>query len=182
MQTKTLLISIFFLFFSTQSKANEEIWLLVDTQKLVLDVKLGDITLVRFDNISIGRNGAGFKRKRGDDITPKGKYKISWFNYKSRYNIFYGFNYPSSDNARTALMKGLINQTTFNQIVKAHDNKQVPPQNTRLGGMIGIHGLGKADKKIHESMNWTHGCIALTNEQVSQLDTWIEKDTIVVIK
>lgn len=182
MQTRTLIISIFFLFFSIQCDANEEIWLLVDTQKLVLDVKLGDITLVRFENISIGRNGAGFKRKRGDDTTPKGEYKISWFNFKSRYNIFYGFNYPSRDNARTALNEGLINQTTFKRIVKAHDNNQVPPQNTPLGGMIGIHGLGKADKKIHETMNWTHGCIALTNEQISKLDKWIEKDTIVVVK
>ena len=182
MQTRTLIISIFFLFFSIQCDANEEIWLLVDTQKLVLDVKLGDITLVRFENISIGRNGAGFKRKRGDDTTPKGEYKISWFNFNSRYNIFYGFNYPSRDNARTALNEGLINQTTFKRIVKAHDNNQVPPQNTPLGGMIGIHGLGKADKKIHETMNWTHGCIALTNEQISKLDKWIEKDTIVVVK
>ena len=79
-------------------------------------------------------------------------------------------------------MKGLIDKKTYRGIIKAHENNQVPPQNTPLGGMLGIHGLGKADRKIHEQMNWTHGCIALTNEQIIQLDSWIKKDTIVQVK
>ena len=35
------------------------------------------------ENISIGRNGAGFKQRRGDDVTPLGDYKIGWINEKS---------------------------------------------------------------------------------------------------
>lgn len=182
MHTKLLIISIFWLILTVPVYANDGIWLLVDTQKLELDVKLGDISLVRFENIAIGRNGSGFKRKRGDDVTPLGKYKISWFNRKSRYNLFYGVNYPSRENAKEALNKGLINKRIYRRIIKAHDNNQVPPQNTPLGGMIGIHGLGKGDHEIHKSMNWTHGCIALTNEQIRKLDNWVKKDTIVVIK
>ena len=160
----------------------EDIWLLVDTQQLELSVKSGEKTLMSFPNISIGRNGSGFKQKRGDDITPLGKYRISWINRKSRYNIFYGFNYPSIDNVNTAIKKGLINRKTYQTIVRAHNSRNIPPQNTPLGGMIGIHGLGKGEEKIHEAMNWTHGCIALNNEQILKLDKLIKKNTIVVVK
>ena len=162
--------------------AQDGIWLLIDTKKMLLDVKLGKVTLVRFDNISIGRNGSGFKHQRGDEITPLGRYKISWIDRKSQYNLFYGFNYPSRKNIETALKKKLVDIKTFNSVMIAHKNNRVPPQNTPVGGLIGIHGLGRADKKIHATMNWTRGCIALTNEQIEKLDTWVQKGTIVVVK
>ena len=160
----------------------DSIWLLVDTQQLKLSVKSGESTLMQFDNISIGRNGAGFKTKRGDDTTPLGKYKISWINRKSPFNLFYGFNYPSRENIQTALNKGLVNKKTYQQVINAHNNDKTPPQNTPIGGRLGIHGLGNADEKIHKSMNWTHGCIALTNEQIIKLDKFIKENTIVVVK
>ena len=182
MHSLSLTLILLFPFFLPHYAFAEQAWILIDTQKLELSVKSGDTILMHVDNISIGRNGSGFKQKRGDDITPLGKYKISWINRKSRYNLFYGFNYPSIDNVNTALKKGLVNRKTYQQIVRAHNNHQLPPQHTPLGGMIGIHGLGHGDKKIHESMNWTHGCIALNNEQIIKLDKLIKKNTIVVVK
>ncbi|MCP3850122.1 MAG: L,D-transpeptidase [Gammaproteobacteria bacterium] len=162
--------------------ALDDIWLLIDTQKQELEVKQADVTLRTFSNISIGRNGSGFKEKRGDDITPKGKYKISWVNRESRFHLFYGFNYPSQENARTALRKKLITPKDFIRIMIAHKKNRLPPQDTPMGGMIGIHGLGQGDRKIHETMNWTHGCIALTNKQINNLDTLINRETIVIVK
>lgn len=50
----------------------DPIWLLVDTQKKLIQVKQGSQTLANFENISIGRQGAGHKGKSGDDITPLG--------------------------------------------------------------------------------------------------------------
>lgn len=182
MPAKSLLFIIILVLCIQSAMAQDNIWLLIDTEKLQLEVKLGDITLVKYANISIGRNGAGFKRKRGDDTTPLGKYRISWINRKSRYNLFFGFNYPSIENATEALKQGLIDKNTYTKIARTHKSYQVPPQNTPLGGMIGIHGLGRADKKIHESMNWTHGCIALTNEQINNLDKLIKKGTLVIVK
>lgn len=158
------------------------IWLLVDTQQLELSVKSGEETLIHFDNIAIGRNGSGFKSKRGDDTTPLGKYKVSWINRKSRFNLFYGFNYPSRENIQNALEKGLVNKKTYQQVISAHNNDKTPPQNTPIGGMLGIHGLGNADMKVHKTLNWTHGCIALTNEQIIILDKFIKENTIVVVK
>ena len=183
MQTKSLIvIAVVLLLLSISAHAAEDIWLLIDTKKQLLEVKLAEVTLVKFSNISIGRNGSGFKSKRGDDITPQGKYKIAWINRKSRYHLFFGFNYPSRENAQQALEKGLLDKKSYSKIIWAHKNSQVPPQNTALGGLIGIHGLGGADKKIHEIMNWTHGCIALTNDQINNLDTLIKKNTIVIVE
>lgn len=162
--------------------AQEAVWLLVDTERLSLEVKQNNITMAKFENISIGRNGSGFKRFRGDDITPIGSYTIGWINRDSDYRLFFGFDYPTEEQAKKALDSGLIKKGVYQAIVKAHHKQQLPPQNTPLGGRIGIHGLGKADPEIHRIVNWTHGCIALTNEQIDQLDKWIIVGTPVVVR
>ncbi len=158
------------------------IWLLVDTSKLTLEVKKGEETVETFKNIAIGKSGAGFKEFRGDEITPLGTFKIGWVNRKSHYYRFYGFDYPSRENVEKALADGLVSVKVYDSIVKAHDQDKVPPQNTPLGGQIGIHGLGRGDIKIHKMMNWTQGCIALTNDQIDRLDRWIKKGTVVKVK
>ncbi len=162
--------------------ASEGVWLLVDTQAMSLEVKRGQKTVEVFENISIGRNGAGFKEQRGDDVTPLGNYKIGWVNTKSTFRKFYGFNYPSKQNAQKALADGLISRKTFRTIERAHLRNRTPPQHTPLGGRLGIHGLGRANKNIHKNMNWTHGCIALTNAQIDRLGKWIKKGTVVRVK
>ncbi len=179
---RTLVLLLGNLFFCQIVSASEGVWLLVDTQAMSLEVKRGKKTIEIFDNISIGRNGAGFKEHRGDDVTPLGTYKIGWVNRKSPYHLFYGFNYPTMENAKKALADGLISRTTFSSIKNAHLQNKLPPQNTPLGGRIGIHGIGRGNKKVHESMNWTHGCIALTNHQIQRLSKWINKGTMVKVK
>lgn len=160
----------------------EGVWLLVDTQKMQLEVKRGNRTIKVLRDISIGRSGAGFKEQSGDDITPLGKYRIGWINNNSPYYRFFGFTYPSVDNAAMALKEGLIDGKTYNRIVNKHIKDEVPPQDTELGGLIGIHGLGNADEQIHKLINWTHGCIAVTNEQIDQLSRLIGKGTWVKVK
>lgn len=162
--------------------AASEVSLIIDTQQASLTVKSGRDVVLVLDNISIGRNGAGYKSKVGDDVTPLGNYRISWVNNKSPYYRFYGFNYPSRTQAKLAFNRGLIDARTYQRIERAHDEDIVPPQNTPLGGRIGIHGLGKADERIHRMMNWTHGCIALTNDQIDLLQPWVSKGTWVLVK
>ncbi|MFW5442860.1 MAG: murein L,D-transpeptidase family protein [Methylococcaceae bacterium] len=157
-------------------------WLLIDTKKLKLEVIKGNKTIAVMNNIAIGRGGAGLKQYLGDDVTPLGSYKIGWINKQSRFYRFYGFTYPSVENANEALLGGLLSKEKHAAIIKAHNNNKTPPQNTSIGGQIGIHGLGAADENIHTIMNWTHGCIALTNEQIDILDQWVRKGTRVKIK
>ena len=164
------------------SSADHNVWLLVDTQKLSMEVKKGDKTITVMKNIAIGRNGAGEKTRRGDDITPLGNYRIGWINEKSTFRKFFGLTYPSKEDADSALKQGKIDSYTHDAIARAHLSGQVPPQDTDLGGQIGIHGLGGASLSFHKSMNWTRGCIALTNDQIDQLSQWIEKGTVVKVK
>jgi len=91
-------------------------------------------------------------------------------------------NYPSRVDAKRGLQKGLIDRSTYQRLFDADLLDQVPDQTTLLGGQIGIHGIGKADAEIHRTMNWTRGCIALTDSQINSLGAWIKKGTVVVIR
>lgn len=168
--------------FLTPSWADDEVRLLIDTRALTLELIKGNQTIALMENIAIGRNGAGFKQHFGDDVTPIGTYKISWINNDSSFYRFYGFSYPSVDNADKALRKGLLSKKNHTAIINAHIRNILPPQNTSIGGRIGLHGLGAADKAIHKMMNWTHGCIALTNQQMDLLLPWLSKGVQVIIK
>ena len=177
-----LVLSLIFSISSFGALANDGIWLLVDTNALKIEVKRGEQTLDIIEGIAIGRSGAGQKHHRGDDITPYGDYRIGWVGERSSFHRFFGLNYPSVQDAERALRKGVINKNAYNSILSAHQYNQVPPQNTPLGGRIGIHGLGRASEKIHRTMNWTHGCIALTNNQIDHLGQWVDTGTLVKIK
>ncbi|MDQ7090320.1 MAG: L,D-transpeptidase [Methylococcales bacterium] len=158
------------------------VWLSIDTKKKRLEVKRGDHVLATFNKISIGRRGAGFKKRQGDKVTPIGTYKIGWINYKSKFKIFYGFTYPSIENAKTALKRNMITSSTYRTIEVAHKNNKIPPQNTRLGGRIGLHGLGEGNEDVHKFWDWTKGCIAVTNQQIDELASWIIKGMMVKVK
>lgn len=134
-----------------------------------------------FENISIGKGGAAKLRQRGDDKTPLGEFKIIWVNKFSRYHLFFGLDFPNLDYAVRAYKANIINDREFVEIQKAYALKQHPPQETNLGGYIGIHGIGKGDLETHLTYNWTDGCIALTNEQIVQLAKWVTIGTKVII-
>ena len=175
-------IFLFLFFFACLSIADEAIWLLVDTQKKVVQVKQGELVLASFEGISIGREGANYKQKSGDDITPVGNYKIAYQNDESHFRRFFGLNYPSIYDAELALIDKRISVVEFQKIKRAHDNNSMPPQNTVLGGHIGIHGIGQGNKKIHGVFDWTQGCVALSNQQIDKLAMWVFQGMRVHIK
>ena len=61
------------------------------------------------------------------------------------------------------------------EIVEAHRRKATPPQHTKLGGLIYIHGHGAAS-------DWTLGCVALENEHMKELFDSVSVGTPVTIK
>lgn len=167
----------------TASFASEpDIWLLVETQPRVLKVMQGDAELEVFQRVAIGRHGADVDKARGDNKTPLGEYRIGWVNGNSKFHRFLGLTYPNIENAKRAYNDGLIGEGTLRAIMRAELEEGIPPQNTALGGQIGIHGLGAADREIHEIFDWTSGCIAMTNEEIDRLSKWIKKGTVVVIR
>ncbi|MGH8581002.1 MAG: L,D-transpeptidase family protein [Gammaproteobacteria bacterium] len=151
--------------------------------KRVLLVKKGPKVERRFF-ISTGRGGGGGKSRRGDRKTPLGKYRIVDFNENSQFYYFMQLDYPSIKDAFWGLKNRIISRRDFDRIVLAHRFREIPPQQTALGGLIGIHGLGSmtAERlRIHDSMDWTQGCIALTNREINELRHYVDVGTRVVI-
>jgi murein L,D-transpeptidase YafK len=133
--------------------ANEQPWVLVDTQAGTLSVMQGDRPTLVFRDISIGRYGATLDKRQGDHKTPLGDFRIAWVREDSPFHRFIGLDYPNLDHARRAYRAG-----------------------------IGLHGVGEGDPKIHQDLNWTSGCIAVTNEQIDQLLSLVGKGTRVSIR
>lgn len=144
----------------------------------------GDQIVKRF-HIAYGKGGLGAKQRLGDNKTPNGVYRIVEFKADSRFHYFMQIDYPNLLDAWHGYRAELIDAGQFRAIATAHSNSGVPPQNTPLGGYIGIHGIGEVnDEKldIHAQENWTDGCIALTNEEVTELREFVAIGTRVVIR
>lgn len=161
---------------------SESSWVLVDTEQLTLEVFRGKTRLLRLPHISIGRGGAGPDRRRGDHRTPLGRYRIVWFNPHSRFHFFIGLDYPTQAQVERAFRQGTIGVVDYEHMRAAFRAGRVPPQNSPLGGQIGIHGLGAGNLALHEMANWTEGCIALTNAQIDRLRLYVTLGTPVLIR
>ena len=159
-----------------------EVHVLVDTSAGTLSVMRGEEVVMIFDDIAIGRYGVTDAKQRGDNMTPLGSFTIGWITTKSRYHRFLGLNYPDLETASRAFFNGLINKEEWLDIRRATKAGRRPPQNTRLGGLIGIHGIGEGDVDVHQDYNWTNGCVALTNEEIDQLLRWVKVGTPVEIR
>jgi murein L,D-transpeptidase YafK len=157
-------------------------WLLVDTRAEQLKVMGDSGPLDVFDNIALGVRGAGLKKTRGDDLTPLGSFRVGWINRASQFHRFIGLNYPNAEYAALAYYEGRIDQPTYQAIQRALWAGRKPPQQTPLGGFIGIHGLGPNDPFVHANTNWTGGCVALTDEQIERLLRWVKVGTRVEIR
>ena len=157
-------------------------WLLVDTKTEKIVVFGAEGPLEVFENIALGVRGAGLKQRRGDEITPLGSFQVGWFNRASRFDLFIGLNYPNLEYAARAYYDGRIDKNTFQRIERALELGQRPPQDTPLGGYIGLHGTGAGNPKIHENFDWTNGCIALSNEQIRRLAQWVKTGTRVEVR
>jgi murein L,D-transpeptidase YafK len=158
-------------------------WVLVDTEALTLTVLSAENhVLVRFHNISIGSGGAAESHRRGDETTPRGVFHVAWVDRQSRFGTFYGLDYPSARIARRAYLDGDISETELDAIIRALRQHRTPPQNTPLGGQLGIHGIGRGDPSVQQAVNWTDGCVALSNQQIRRLSRWMDIGTRVVIR
>jgi murein L,D-transpeptidase YafK len=113
-----------------------------------------------------------------------GKYHIVQVRDSDRFHMFIQLDYPSVRDAINALKEERISKEEYRRILDAHIFGRLPPQNTSLGGAIGIHGIGEETKdklEIHQLANWTQGCIALRNNEVEQLAHYVGKGTSVTI-
>lgn len=118
----------------------------------------------------------------GDETTPLGDYRIVRIRPSVRFNTFFELDYPTPEHAEMAIEAGQIDNDSFDAIAAARQEHRLPPQDTVLGGGIGIHGVGRGDKEVHSEYDWTEGCIALSNAQLRRFARWATVGMRVVIR
>lgn len=159
-----------------------EIWVLIDKQEMRLRVFRGNALLESFSSIAVGRGGSSAQRFEGGRTTPLGEFHVTRFNPESRFDFFIGLDYPTPFHARQALETGVYSQQDYDDYFAYYRINGTPPQQTVLGGYIGIHGVGEADAEIHRRMDWTDGCVALEDHQIARLSSIVDIGTRVVIR
>ena len=166
----------------------------VRADRLVLDTKAHRLTLyrgrrvLRRYTVGLASKGLG-KRRRGDRQTPVGRYRLFAGRASRRFLRFLPVSYPNAEDARRGLERGLITRAQHDAIVRATSKGRMPPQNTKLGGAIGIHGLGQTFswlpgflQPLHRVYDGTAGCILLTDDEVRDLERRYEAGAVLVIR
>jgi len=112
--------------------------------------------------IALGGNPVGPKERQGDNKTPEGTYVIDARNRDSRFHLSLHISYPNEKDRIRAKELG------------------VSP-----GGNIMIHGIKNGLSWIgdaHAEVDWTKGCIAVTDEEIEEIARLAPNGTIVEIR
>lgn len=132
---------------------------------------------------AFGVNPNGDKEQLGDNRTPEGHFYVTdksmLDNHPYLGKKWLGISYPDVPHAEKGLKQSLIDSYQYQSIVRANERGSMPPQNTALGGWIGIHG-GR-DELTQNGVNWTEGCIALQEKDLDELYSLIDTGTEIII-
>ena len=112
--------------------------------------------------IALGGNPIGPKERQGDNKTPEGTYVIDSRNKDSEYHLSLHISYPNE-----------------------RDKKRARELGVSPGGYIMIHGIKNGFSWVgdsHAEVDWTKGCIAVTDEEIEEIDKLVPNGTIVEIK
>jgi murein L,D-transpeptidase YafK len=175
--------AIFLILYPATKASSNPYTLEVSKSSQELLIKEGQEVIKRY-RVAFGKGGNGGKRQLGDNKTPIGTYKILEFRENSRFHFFMLINYPNTIDAWYGYKNNLIDGKEFKDIVKAATSNALPPQDTSLGGYLGLHGIGEVNEEklsIHDQHNWTEGCIALKNEEITELRQYVSIGTTILI-
>ena len=107
--------------------------------------------------VKFGANPKGHKQQQGDERTPEGRYFLTYKNANSAYYRSIHISYPNALDQENARSLG------------------VDP-----GGDIMIHGQANGWEWagfFTQLVNWTDGCVALTNEDMDEVWNAIDAGT-----
>lgn len=105
--------------------------------------------IIRNYDISLGFNPVGHKSYEGDGRTPEGRYYLTWRNPQSRFYKSIHISYPNQLDIERARRLG-----------------RTP------GGFIMIHGIPNRFARapeLFEGIDWTEGCIAVSNSDIEEI-------------
>jgi L,D-peptidoglycan transpeptidase YkuD (ErfK/YbiS/YcfS/YnhG family) len=136
--------------------------------KILIDKKERRLTVLskgevlKTYKVALGGDPVGPKERHDDNKTPEGTYVIDSRNRNSRYHLALHISYPNERDKRRARQLG------------------VAP-----GGDIMIHGIKNGFSwvgEFHTQVDWTKGCIAVTDEEIEELDKLVSVGTVVEIR
>ena len=132
--------------------------------------------------VALGKHWAHDKSIEGDMATPEGEFYVCARNPRSKYCRSLAVSYPNAEDAARGLAAGLISTAENEQILSALHRGSMPPQHTKLGGEIYIHGGNDTRRADADGDgDWTHGCIALNDVDMLELYARVPLGTTVII-
>lgn len=106
-------------------------------------------SVLREYRVALGFTPVGAKEIEGDGKTPEGVYVIDSRNPKSQYHLSLHVSYPTAEQTAKAKKQGVS-----------------------AGGMIMIHGMPNRAGELGRfawPLDWTAGCIAVTNAEIEEI-------------
>ena len=99
--------------------------------------------------VALSREPLGPKEREGDHRVPEGQYVIDSKNPQSRFHLALHISYPN-----------------------AADRERARKLGVKPGGNIEIHGVGSTYGwvgSLQRQIDWTDGCIAVTNSEIDEI-------------
>jgi murein L,D-transpeptidase YafK len=145
---------------SGASMARKADLVVIHKKQRILKLLSGGDT-VRQYSIALGFSPQGHKRREGDGKTPEGTYRIDWRNENSGFHLSLHIDYPRQADGLAA------------SAIAADPGRDIM-----------IHGLPNgfsAERIGHPSVDWTAGCIAVTNAEIEEIWRLVDDGTTVLI-
>ena len=146
---------------ATPESAKQADRVVIEKSKRTMTLMSGGMVLKTY-KVALGGQPVGAKQRIGDHKTPEGLYVVDQKKAVSQFHRALHTSYPSARDKENARNLG------------------VSP-----GGDVEIHGLGAKYGWVgaaHRQMDWTDGCIAVTNEEIDEIWPLVAVGTTVEIK
>ncbi len=158
---RTLLVCILLIPWAILAQGADIDRVLVKKSALKIHLQSGGKTIKTY-NITLGGHSKGHKMQEGDERTPEGHYVLDYKKADSAFHKAIHISYPNEQDKAVARKKGV-----------------------NPGGLIMIHGqkngLGWLSW-ISQRMNWTNGCIAVSNSDMDEIWRLVKVGTPIEIR
>lgn len=134
--------------------------IVIKSKRLMMLMRGGEI--LKAYKIALGKQPVGHKTKAGDKKTPEGNYVLDSRKPDSKFHLAIHISYPNESDLFNAQKLGIA-----------------------PGGDIMIHGLPDQLTKVgslHRLIDWTDGCIAVTNPEIEEIWKLVPDGTPIEIK
>lgn len=135
-------------------------FVLVDKSERTLELHQRGKVIRRYTGLQYGDAPVGHKRFEGDEKTPEGRYTIDYGNEQSSYYLSLHIDYPNAADRAYAKARG----RSPGGLIFIHGQPNGMPFNARVPG------------------DWTDGCIALSNAEITELWSLVPNGTPIEIR